>query len=65
MTLIPRVEANAKQGAVAVLEVSEIEGAQIRCCYCKCSVSGCPCPAFAGPNNTCDNCGHAYHDHWG
>ena len=64
MTSIPKVEANAKRGAGAVLDAPEKEASQIRCCYCKCSVAGCQCPGFVGQSSICENCGHAFHDHW-
>jgi hypothetical protein len=30
----------------------------------RCGVSGCNCPAFAGTQNLCGNCGHQWSDHW-
>ncbi len=33
----------------------------------RCSVSGCPCPAFVknlSNPDLCDNCGHPYKEHW-
>lgn len=32
--------------------------------YGACSISGCPCQAFMGQGNNCENCGHLYSAHW-
>jgi hypothetical protein len=32
--------------------------------YGQCSVSGCPCQAYAGSQQLCENCGHQYGMHW-
>lgn len=32
--------------------------------YGNCSSSGCPCRAYAGNQQLCQNCGHQYGAHW-
>lgn len=32
--------------------------------YGACSISGCPCKAYAGNAQLCQNCGHQYGAHW-
>lgn len=49
-------------GAAALALLSSMGGAKAG--YGACSISGCPCQAFTGNQNNCQNCGHRYTDHW-
>ena len=49
---------------VAVIGLAAASTTPAKAGYGACSISGCPCQAYMGGADLCQNCGHQYQAHW-